>query len=87
MPDAPAPEREGKTQWDEVTKDKVLLLSVIGSVASIAALAIALLDKIAANQNLEPQLASWRAVLFLICLMCIGSTFVFTVPVGTASFQ
>ena len=51
-------------------KNKVLLLSVTGSVASIAALAIALLDKIAANRNTKPQLASWRAVLFLICLMC-----------------
>jgi hypothetical protein len=67
-----------KPKWGEITKDKVLLLSLVGSLASVAALAITLLDKVALNQQLMPQLAAWRVIFLLVSFLCIGSTLVFT---------
>jgi hypothetical protein len=65
--------RKPSTLWDEITENKITFFSVLGSVASIAALIITLLDKIALGENLPPQLAAWRFILLLICLLCIAS--------------
>jgi hypothetical protein len=64
--------------WEEITQNRVIFLSVLGSVSSVAALIITLLDKIALDKNLSPQLAAWRFILMLICLLCIGSTVIFS---------
>ena len=65
---------EEATQWGRITRDRVLFLSFVGSVASIAALVITLLDKFSLNQTLDPQLAAWRAIGFAVCLLLIGAT-------------
>ena len=59
MPDRPRAKR-ARNFWDEITENGIGLLSVVGSVASICALAITLLDKIAFEKELSPQVAAWR---------------------------
>jgi hypothetical protein len=55
--------------WTELKSNRVQALSAIGSVASIVALGIVLLDKIAANEELPSQMASWRVVFFLVSFL------------------
>ena len=69
--------------WDEITENRVILVSTVGSVASIAALIITLMDKVVLERGLDPQVAAWRFILILACLLCIGST-VFSVYHWTA---
>jgi hypothetical protein len=40
--------------WDEITGNRVIFLSTVGSVASIAALIITLMDKIVLEKGLDP---------------------------------
>ena len=58
----------------EFTQNKVILLSTLGSAASIAALIITLMDRIAFERQLPPELAAWRFILMLICLVCIAAS-------------
>lgn len=67
----------GGTRWGEITRDKILLLSFLGSLASLLALAITLADKVALTQNLAPQLAAWRAIGFLVFLVLSAATCAF----------
>jgi hypothetical protein len=83
MAKSPLPKKTG-TFWDEVTENRITFLSVLGSVASIAAIIITLLDKAALDQNLPPQLAAWRFILISICLLCIGATAIFVYHWATA---
>jgi len=64
--------------WDEITENRIVLLSVVGSLASICALAITLLDKVAFETQLSPQVAAWRLILMLTCIFCIGATSLFS---------
>jgi NhaP-type Na+/H+ and K+/H+ antiporter len=72
MVKSPLPKKS--SLWDEITENKIVFLSVLGSVASIAALIITMMDKIALDRNLPPQLAAWRFILISICILCIGAT-------------
>ena len=48
-------------------------LSVSGSVASLVALAIVLMDKVAASRQIDPQFVVWRLTLCLASLIAIGA--------------
>ena len=77
MPDRPKAKR-ARSFWDEITENRIVLLSVVGSVASICARAITLLDKIAFEKELSPQVAAWRFILMLTCIFCIAATALFS---------
>lgn len=51
-----------------------LFLSVSGSVASLAALAIVFIDKLAASYQIDPQFVVWRLTLCFASLVAIGAT-------------
>jgi hypothetical protein len=59
--------------WTEIAANKSQLLSVIGIIASIMALGWVILDKIAASQELPSTIASWRLVLMVTALFCMGA--------------
>jgi len=67
--------------FDSVTRlreDKIALVSTIGSIASIVALALVLLEKATVGGPSDPQLAAWRIVLFVVALIAGAGAFLFT---------
>jgi len=62
----------------KLKKDKLSLLSACGSIASIIALTIVLLDKTMINSKLGPQTESWRFILFVIALVGTAGAIIFT---------
>jgi uncharacterized membrane protein YidH (DUF202 family) len=59
-------------------KDKLALLSAIGSIASIFALGIVLVDKAVSATSLDPQSAAWRFIFFFIALFGVAGSALFT---------
>jgi hypothetical protein len=64
--------------WNQVTKDKLALLSAIGSVSSVVALAIVFLEKVSAVIQMSPQLLVWRVSLGLLSFFGAATISVFT---------
>ena len=57
---------------------RLAFLAAIGSVASISALIIVLLDKVADSAGIDPQLTGWRFIFILISLLGLSSTVIYT---------
>ena len=57
---------------------KLHRLVILGSISSIAALAVVILDKVAAVGGISPQLAGWRFVFFVFSILGIAGTALFT---------
>jgi hypothetical protein len=66
---------EKETSKFEKYRD-VLLIG--GSVSSIAAVAVVILDKVATVQDIPPQYAGWRIVFFFVSIFGIGGISLFT---------
>src|ERR1041384_8032087 len=49
-------------------------LSITGSVASLIALALVFIDKLAQSRNTDPQLVIWRGVLAISALLVVAAT-------------
>jgi hypothetical protein len=59
-------------------KDKLALLSAVGSIASIFGLGIVLVDKAVSATSLDPQSAAWRFIFFFIALFSAAGSALFT---------
>jgi hypothetical protein len=59
-------------------KDKLALLSAIGSIASILGLGIVLVDKAVSATSLDPQSAAWRFIFFFTALFSAAGSALFT---------
>ena len=51
-----------------------VLLSIIGSIASLVALVLVFIDKLAQSRDADPQLAIWRVTLAIAALLAIAAT-------------
>ena len=65
------------TLLEEIKSNRLSALSVFGSVASIVALAMVLLDAMASGQ-IAPALIGWRIIFFIISLFTITAASLFT---------
>jgi hypothetical protein len=57
-----------QTFLEQMRSDRIALVSVLGSFASIVALAIVLLDKGAQSSDIPPEYLAWRIIGFAISL-------------------
>jgi H+/Cl- antiporter ClcA len=57
-----------QTFLEQVRNDRIALISVLGSFASIVALTIVLLDKGAQSSDVSPEYLAWRIIGFAISL-------------------
>ena len=62
---------------EEIKSNKLSALSTFGSVASIVALAIVLLDSMS-SEHIAPGLMGWRIIFFLLSLFTITGASLFT---------
>ena len=73
--------------WNILRRDKLQLLSVIGSVSSIVALAIVFLEKISSDRNLRPEIAGWRALFITLSFFGIVAVAIFTFQWARAAYN
>ena len=63
---------------DQFGRNKLSLLSACGSLASLTALAIVLLDRVASRERVDPQMAAWRLIFLIMSLFAIAGFGLFT---------
>jgi hypothetical protein len=76
-----------ETFWNQVRKDKIGALSVFGSVASIVALAIVVLENISSNLNLSPSQTAWRLIFMGMSFFGIVASGIFTYQWSSVAFK
>lgn len=72
---------------EEQKTSNLYLLSAIGSTASLAALVIVLVDKIATNAEIEPQMLVWRIAFSFVSLIFAGSIVLITYHQTTIAWK
>ena len=68
-------------------KDKLALLSAVGSIASIFGLGIVLVDKAVSATSLDPQSAAWRFIFFFIALFSGAGSSLIYISLGESRNQ
>jgi hypothetical protein len=76
-----------ETFWDQVRKDKIGALSAVGSLASIVALAIVVLEKTSSTLNLSPSQTAWRLIFIVLSFFGIVASCIFTYQWSSVAFK